>query len=132
MIERAVVVTQGALLGPEDLPARVRTGGRSPESGASKAAAPGASELEQAREKVHQFEATMLQEALAATGWNRAEAARKLGMAVRTLSYRLKVLGVKKPESLPAQAHRRMCPPWAPPEGIKKGRDGTKRHGAAE
>jgi pSer/pThr/pTyr-binding forkhead associated (FHA) protein len=28
----------------------------------------------------------------------RAEAARKLGMPVRTLSYRLKVLGVKKPE----------------------------------
>jgi transcriptional regulator with GAF, ATPase, and Fis domain len=39
-----------------------------------------------------------IQETLAATGWNRAEAARRLGMAVRTLSYRLKVLGVKKPE----------------------------------
>jgi transcriptional regulator with GAF, ATPase, and Fis domain len=39
-----------------------------------------------------------IQEPLAATGWNRAEAARRLGMAVRTLSYRLKVLGVKKPE----------------------------------
>ncbi|HYH99351.1 sigma 54-interacting transcriptional regulator [Hyalangium sp.] len=98
VIERAVVVTQGALIGSEDLPARVRTGGRSPEAGASKASAPGAPESEQAREKVHQFEARMLQEALAATGWNRAEAARKLGMPVRTLSYRLKVLGVKKPQ----------------------------------
>jgi DNA-binding NtrC family response regulator len=98
VIERAVVVTQGARLGPEDLPARVRTGGRGPEAGASKASAPGAPEPEQAREKVNQFEARMLQEALAATGWNRAEAARKLGMAVRTLSYRLKVLGVKKPQ----------------------------------
>jgi transcriptional regulator with GAF, ATPase, and Fis domain len=47
---------------------------------------------------VHQFEAKLLQETLEATGWNRAEAARKLGMAVRTLSYRMKVLGVKKPE----------------------------------
>jgi len=98
VIERAVVVTQGALLGPEDLPVRVRTGGRSPEAGASKAAAPGAPEPEQGREKVQQFEARMLQEALSTTGWNRAEAARKLGMAVRTLSYRLKVLGLKKPE----------------------------------
>lgn len=98
VIERAVVVTQGALIGPEDLPARVRTGGRSPEAGVSKASAPGASEPEQVREKVHQFEARMLQEALAGTGWNRAEAARKLGMPVRTLSYRLKVLGVKKPQ----------------------------------
>jgi DNA-binding NtrC family response regulator len=98
VIERAVVVTQGALIGPEDLPARVQAGGRSPEAGASKAPAPGAPEQEQAREKVHQFEARMLQETLAATGWNRAEAARKLGMPVRTLSYRLKVLGVKKPQ----------------------------------
>lgn len=98
VIERAVVVTQGARIGPEDLPARVRTGGRSAEAGASKASAPGAPEPEQARDKVHQFEARMLQETLAATGWNRAEAARKLGMPVRTLSYRMKVLGVKKPE----------------------------------
>lgn len=98
VIERAVVVTQGALIGPEDLPARVRAGGRSSEAGASKASVPGALEPEQARDKVHQFEARMLQEALAATGWNRAEAARKLGMPVRTLSYRLKVLGVKKPQ----------------------------------
>jgi DNA-binding NtrC family response regulator len=98
VIERAVVVTQGALIGPEDLPTRVRAGGRGAEAGASKASAPGAPEPEPAREKVHQFEARMLQEVLAATGWNRAEAARKLGMPVRTLSYRLKVLGVKKPQ----------------------------------
>lgn len=98
VVERAVVVTQGVLIGPDDLPARVRTGGRRPEAGPSKAAAPETPDPEQAREKVHQFEARMLEEALAATGWNRAEAARKLGMPVRTLSYRLKVLGVKKPQ----------------------------------
>jgi transcriptional regulator with GAF, ATPase, and Fis domain len=98
VIERAVVVTQGALIGPEDLPARVRTGGRSPEARPGKASAPETQGPEQAREKVHQFEARMLQETLAAVGWNRAEAARKLGMPVRTLSYRLKVLGVKKPQ----------------------------------
>jgi len=97
VIERAVVVTQGALLGPEDLPARVRTGGRSPEARPGKASAPEIPGPEQGREKVQQFEARMLQEALDASGWNRAEAARKLGMPVRTLSYRLKVLGVKKP-----------------------------------
>jgi len=98
VIERAVVVTQGALIGPEDLPARVRTGGRSPEARPGQASALETPEPEQAREKVHQFEARMLQEALAASGWNRAEAARKLGIPVRTLSYRLKVLGVKKPQ----------------------------------
>lgn len=98
VIERAVVVTQGVLIGPEALPARVRTGEHRPEAGPSKASTPAAPEPEQAREKVHQFEARMLQEALAATGWNRTEAAKKLGMAVRTLSYRMKVLGVKKPQ----------------------------------
>ncbi|HLL00475.1 MAG TPA: sigma 54-interacting transcriptional regulator [Myxococcaceae bacterium] len=98
VIERAVVVTQGVLIGPEDLPARVRTGGGRPEVASSKASALAVPEQEQGREKVQQFEARMLQEALEATGWNRAEAARRLGMAVRTLSYRLKVLGVKKPE----------------------------------
>lgn len=98
VMERAVVVTQGALIGPEALPARVRTGERRPEAAAGKSSAPEAPGPEQARDKVQQFEARMLQEALAAAGWNRAEAARKLGMAVRTLSYRLKVLGVKKPE----------------------------------
>jgi len=95
VIERAVVVTQGVLIGQEDLPARVRTGGRRPEAGPSKTAAP--ETPEQAREKVHQFEARMLEETLASTGWNRTEAAKKLGMPVRTLSYRMKVLGLKKP-----------------------------------
>lgn len=102
VLERAVVVTQGVLLGPEDLPARVRTGGRRPDKGpeteSSKASAPATPEPEQGREKVQQFEARMLRETLESTGWSRAAAAKKLGMAVRTLSYRLKVLGVKKPE----------------------------------
>ncbi|WP_224241588.1 sigma 54-interacting transcriptional regulator [Hyalangium gracile] len=98
VIERAVVVSQGGLIRPEDLPVRLRTGEHRPEAGSSKASALAAQEPEQARARVQQFEARVLQEALAATGWNRAEAAKKLGMAVRTLSYRLKVLGVKKPE----------------------------------
>ncbi|WP_395844800.1 helix-turn-helix domain-containing protein [Archangium violaceum] len=64
----------------------------------SESFAPAAPEPEQAREKAHQLEARMLQESLATTGWNRTEAAKKLGMAVRTLSYRIEVLGVKKPQ----------------------------------
>ncbi len=98
VIERAVVVTQGVLIGPEHLPSRLRPGARRPAAPPGRVAAPADPEPEQGREKVQQFEARMLQEALEATGWNRAEAARRLGMAVRTLSYRLKVLGVKKPE----------------------------------
>ncbi|WP_437680932.1 helix-turn-helix domain-containing protein [Sorangium sp. So ce131] len=40
----------------------------------------------------------MLVDTLEAAGWNRTEAAKKLGIPVRTLSYRMQVLGVKKPE----------------------------------
>jgi transcriptional regulator with GAF, ATPase, and Fis domain len=98
VIERAVVVTQGGLIGPEDLPTRVRTGEHRPEAGQGKAAAVADPAPAQAREKVQQFEAHMLQDALSAANWNRTEAAKKLGMAVRTLSYRMKVLGVKKPQ----------------------------------
>lgn len=51
------------------------------------------------RSKVQQYEAQILRDTLSASGWNRTEAAQKLGIPVRTLSYRMKVLGVKKPES---------------------------------
>ncbi|WP_437595131.1 helix-turn-helix domain-containing protein [Sorangium sp. So ce1000] len=34
---------------------------------------------------------------LETAGWNRTEAARRLGIPVRTLSYRMKVLGVRRP-----------------------------------
>ncbi|WP_437905977.1 helix-turn-helix domain-containing protein [Sorangium sp. So ce327] len=42
-------------------------------------------------------EAKLLQDMLETAGWNRTEAARRLGIPVRTLSYRMKVLGVKRP-----------------------------------
>lgn len=47
--------------------------------------------------QVQQYEARLLLETLEATGWNRAEAANRLDMPVRTLSHRMKVLGLKKP-----------------------------------
>jgi transcriptional regulator with GAF, ATPase, and Fis domain len=49
---------------------------------------------------VQQYEAKILHDTLEAAGWNRAEAARQLGLPVRTLSYRMKVLGVRKPYTL--------------------------------
>lgn len=109
VLERAVVVTRGALIGPEDLPTRVRTvmehpaverpsvEPTSPEPVSAPRAEPSL-EPPQARGKVQQYETRILQEALEATGWRRSEAARRLGMPVRTLSYRMKVLGLKKPE----------------------------------
>jgi DNA-binding NtrC family response regulator len=101
-IERAVVVARGALLAPGDLPARVQAAGAAerptPAPSPTERAAPGpVLEGAQAREQVRGYEAHLVQEALVATGWNRSEAAKRLGIPVRTLSYRMKVLGLKKP-----------------------------------
>lgn len=107
-IERAVVVAHGALLAPEDLPARVQAAGAAqrpapaplptePAVPELAVPAPEPETVGQARKQVRSYESHVLQEALTATGWNRNEAARRLGIPVRTLSYRMKVLGLKKP-----------------------------------
>ncbi|WP_394825869.1 sigma 54-interacting transcriptional regulator [Pendulispora albinea] len=46
------------------------------------------------RERVQAYEKEVIREALAATGGNRTEAARRLGMPVRTLSYKIKAFGI--------------------------------------
>jgi transcriptional regulator with GAF, ATPase, and Fis domain len=116
-IERAVVVTPGALVGPADLPARVRAAKADPERVPEPAhvspfsPAPPVDSLAPplsrppdlphaaapARDKLQQYEGKLLRDTLEATEWNRAEAAQRLGMPIRTLSYRMKVLGIKKP-----------------------------------
>ncbi|AUX25818.1 uncharacterized protein SOCEGT47_063700 [Sorangium cellulosum] len=48
------------------------------------------------RRKVDEYEARILQEALDAAGWSRRAAAERLGMPVRTLSYRMKRLGLRR------------------------------------
>jgi len=109
-IERAVVISRGEWLGPEDLPGRIRTTGRAVEP---PAVAPGPLRVvppessgpsenqrrQEARRQVRDYESKLLQEALESAGWNREVAAGQLGLPVRTLSYRMKVLGVKKPAS---------------------------------
>jgi DNA-binding NtrC family response regulator len=52
------------------------------------------------RARLHDYEALILFETLEAAGWNQSEAARRLGMPIRTLSHKVKVLGLKKPSSL--------------------------------
>ncbi|WP_437499227.1 sigma 54-interacting transcriptional regulator [Sorangium sp. So ce1099] len=122
VMERAVVVTPGTLVGPDDLPPSVRRAAarakveRAPNPGAdtdpdirlpdatSRPLAPSAPkdapiDGSPVRGRVQQFEAKLLLDTLEAAGWNRAQAARQLGIPVRTLSYRMKVLGVKRPSS---------------------------------
>jgi transcriptional regulator with GAF, ATPase, and Fis domain len=107
-VERAVVVARGATVGLVDLPARVRARplASDPQVTAPMEVmpvdAPPPPPRDEApgpmRGKVQGYEANMLREALEAVGWNRNLAAQRLGMPVRTLSYRMKVLGVRKPE----------------------------------
>ncbi|WP_437962990.1 sigma 54-interacting transcriptional regulator (plasmid) [Sorangium sp. So ce119] len=125
VIERAVVVARGVIVDEVDLPPRVRSPERAPDPDRAldpqrasatgrmssspdpepRSSAPPAPEEAAAeggapaRGMVQQYEARLLHNTLEAAGWNRAEAARRLGMPVRTLSYRMKVLGVKRPSS---------------------------------
>ena len=111
-IERAVVVARSALIGSDDLPARLRAPRAEPARASSPASAPSpqsrpsgpppssprsSKEAGPVRDLVQQYEAKILREALELTDWNRTEAAEQLGMPVRTVSYRMRVLGIKKP-----------------------------------
>jgi DNA-binding NtrC family response regulator len=115
-IERAVVVAREGAIRAADLPARVqaaraaepaaipvkkRAGDTGPVSLAlppgAKAEADAAGEPPELRTKLQQYEAAALQAALETAGWKRAEAAQQLGMPLRTLARKIKVLGIKKP-----------------------------------
>lgn len=50
------------------------------------------------RSHLQAYEAQILFETLQATGWNQSEAARRLGVPIRTLSHKVKALGLRKPE----------------------------------
>jgi DNA-binding NtrC family response regulator len=90
-IDRAVVVARGDVIQPEDLPARVR-GQRTSVPNPTPSNPTG-----EVKARVQQYEATIIEEALQATGWNRNDAAARLGIPIRTLSHRIKLLGIKKP-----------------------------------
>jgi DNA-binding NtrC family response regulator len=110
-IERAALLARTETIQEEDLPARVREAGAAPapralETAPVRASAPtpappptdeagaGVGDL---RARLQDYEALILFEALEAAGWNQSEAARRLGMPIRTLSHKVKVLGLKKP-----------------------------------
>lgn len=96
-IEHAVVVAKGPVIQPEDLSRRTRA-----------AAAAADSTLEDEpdhaeanpptglREQLAAAETQIILEALRATDGNRTKAARRLHVPVRSLSHRIRVLGIKK------------------------------------
>jgi len=84
VIERAVVLAERDLIDEGDLPERLRSGLVEPDLASG-------SKL---RVRVQAYEAELIKNALDAAGGSRAEAARMLGMPLRTLAHRIKVLGL--------------------------------------
>jgi DNA-binding NtrC family response regulator len=111
-IERAVVVAREGVLRAADLPARVQaarapeppvvTERRIPDAGDTGPVLVDAPSVDDAgepelRTRLQQVEAQALQAAMEAAGWKRAEAAKRLGMPLRTLARKIRVLGIRKP-----------------------------------
>jgi DNA-binding NtrC family response regulator len=107
VVDRAVVMAQGPLITVEDLPERLQalhsdssaprtvSGAHAPES--PRPTMPEPEEEWSFRERLQRYEASLLREALQRVGWNQTEAAKRIGLPPRTLAYRMKLLGLRRP-----------------------------------
>ncbi len=91
-IEHAVVVAAGPVVQPGDLPKRVRE----LPSDAQQHVPAELTDAVDLRESLQRYERQVVLEALRAAKGNRTEAAKRLAIPVRTLSHKLKQLGIKK------------------------------------
>jgi DNA-binding NtrC family response regulator len=107
-IDRAAVIAQGDMVTVDDLPERVcAVSGASParpeprEEGESSVPAPPSLESLSGdfRARMERLESEVLVQALREAGWNQTEAARQLSMPLRTLVYKIRMHGIRRPES---------------------------------
>ena len=89
-IERAILLSEGDLITPEDLPTEVRQ-----EVGP---AAEGAFKLPAEGINFEEVERNLITQAMEQTDYNITKAAKLLGLTFRTLQYRLEKFGIKKPD----------------------------------
>jgi DNA-binding NtrC family response regulator len=47
--------------------------------------------------RLQEYESRLIVETLLSTGWNQTEAAKRLGMPIRTLAYKIKAFGITRP-----------------------------------
>jgi DNA-binding NtrC family response regulator len=100
-IDRAVVVTRSARIELADLPPAVRCGaGRLPSPAPTtlplpRGAGAGKRSGESLRAAMRRYEAEKIVEALREAGGRRKVAAQRLGMPVRSLSHKIKTLGIR-------------------------------------
>jgi DNA-binding NtrC family response regulator len=97
VIERAVVIARESVVALSDLPEKVRAAGRA--SLPPKAAPPEEARAEEApidhlRDEVDRYERGLIVRALEACGGNQTSAARKLGLPLRTLVYKIRKHGI--------------------------------------
>ena len=105
VIDRAVVIARGERITIEDLPDRLRAGATSlaPEAEEPEEEAPAAVRIgagvdfkELVKEQTRAYETNLILAALEQIKGNQTEAARLLGMPVRTFTHKVKELGIKK------------------------------------
>jgi DNA-binding NtrC family response regulator len=89
-IERAILLSEGDLITPEDLPTEVRQ-----EAGP---ASEGAFKLPSEGINFEDVERNFITQAMEQTDYNITKAAKLLGLTFRTLQYRLEKFGIKKPD----------------------------------
>jgi DNA-binding NtrC family response regulator len=88
-IERAILLCEGDMITPEDLPSELQQ--------ESKGTAAGAFKLPPEGISFEQVEKNLILQAMEQTDYNITKAAKLLGMTFRTLQYRLEKFGIKKP-----------------------------------
>ena len=99
---RAVVIAEGAAIEARDLPAKMRTSpamASAPATAASDGPSPAgetADYRERVREELQRFETRVITAALAKAGGNQTAAARELNLPLRTLTHKIRELGIKK------------------------------------
>ncbi len=89
-IERAILLSEGDLITPEDLPTELRQEVGPASEGAFKLPAEGIN--------FEDVERNLITQAMEQTDYNITKAAKLLGLTFRTLQYRLEKFGIKKPD----------------------------------
>jgi DNA-binding NtrC family response regulator len=117
VIERAVVIAESDEITADDLPETVRgrRSERSPrvdEAGSETVATSTPFHLLEGdfRTRLERLEADLLRAALQSAHWNQTETARQLSMPLRTLTYKIKMHGIKKPAASNGAAPRKRSP----------------------
>jgi len=95
VIERAVVITQGGVITPDNLSPEVRGEATAERAASMPTERAGLHEGRSFDEAVEEFERTVLAQALEQTNWNQSGAAKMLGMSFRAMRYRVKKYGLK-------------------------------------